>query len=159
MANAVSIPVFTSSLLQVPHVYRMLGKGKKVGILTDGAEYLKAQDNKLLRSCGIDDSIPVVIYGMFESEWKDVWNTQFKGLSGMASQPGEEYNPKKVGDALANMAKKMVSENPDIGAIVLECTEMPIYAAAVRQATGLLVFDSSTQVRYVYHAIVKRKYY
>lgn len=168
LVNSVNIPVFTSSLLQVPHVHRMLGKNKKVGILTDSSEYLKAQDNSLLRSCGIDESIPVVIYGMFESEWKGVWNTQFKGLSGMAQfqelsgialKPGAEYNPKKVGNALANLARKMVSENPDIGAIVLECTEMPIYAAAVRQATGLLVFDSSTQVRYIYHAIVKREYY
>ena len=48
----------------------------------------------------------------------------------------------------------MVSENPDIGAIVLECTEMPLYAKAIREATGLLVFDSVSLVEYVHTATV-----
>jgi len=34
LADAVNIPVFTSSLLQVPMAIRMIGNGKKVGILT-----------------------------------------------------------------------------------------------------------------------------
>ena len=34
LSNSVSVPVFTSSLLQVPMVYRMLGKGYLVGIIT-----------------------------------------------------------------------------------------------------------------------------
>ena len=53
----------------------------------------------------------------------------------------------------------MIADNPDIGALVLECTEMPLYAHAIRQATGLLVFDSVALVRFVYDAIVKQKYY
>lgn len=160
LTNAVNIPVFTSSLLQVPHIHKMLRKDKKVGILIHSSEVAKAQNYRLLRSCGIDESIPVVIYGMAESEWADVWNTQFHGLNGETTEEyDQEYDPKKVGDVLASNAKKMVSENPDIGAIVLECTEMPLYAAAVRKATGLLVFDSSTQIIYVYNAIVKKTYY
>jgi hypothetical protein len=156
LSNSVDIPVFTSSLLQVPHVYSMLRKDKKVGILIHSADFAKKHNNRLLRSCGIDESIPVVVYGMAESEWADVWETQFSGMMG---EPTKEYDPKKVGEALASNAKKMIAENPDIGAIVLECTEMPLYAAAVSEATSKLVFDSSTQVKYVYDAIRKKKYY
>ena len=49
----------------------------------------------------------------------------------------------------------MVTDNPEIGALVLECIEMPLYADTVREATGLLVFDSASLVRYVHDAIVK----
>lgn len=151
LANAVDIPVFTSSLMQVPFIARSLGKGKKVGILIAVAQRARAQNFKMLRSCGIDESIPIVLRGMDESEDVDVWHTQF--------QPGSGYDPKKVEEVIVKEAKKMVSENPDIGAINLECTEMPLYAAAVREATGLMVFDSSTMVRYIYNAIVKKHYF
>jgi len=158
LADAVNVPVFTSSLLLVPLIHRMLGKNKKVGILVSSAKYARAQNYRLLRSCGIDESIPYVLYGMDESEYVDVWNSQFRGLSPEYSDV-MEYDPKKVEQAVALTAKKMVSEHPDIGAIVLECTEMPLYAAAVREATGLPVFDSTTLVRFVYYSIVKKRYF
>jgi len=151
LANAVDVPVFTSSLIQVPLVSRMIGKKKKVGIIVASEEWAKAQKYRLLRSCGIDESIPIVLRGMEESKYGDIWRTQFK--------LGSEYNPKKVEKIMVAVAKEMISENPDIGAFVLECTEMPLYAAAIREATGLLVFDSTTLVRYVYNAIVKKRYF
>ena len=41
----------------------------------------------------------------------------------------------------------LVARHPDIAAIVLECTNMPPYADAVRAATGLPVHDITTLVR------------
>ena len=38
-------------------------------------------------------------------------------------------------------ARDLVARHPEVGAIVLECTNMPPYAAAVQQATGLPVYD------------------
>ena len=150
LSNAVDIPVFTSSLMQVPFVSRSIKKGKKVGILIASAQRGRDQNNKLLRSCGIDESIPYVMKGMDESEDVETWRSQFIKGSG--------YDPKKVESLIVKEAKKMVAENP-IGAIVLECTEMPLYAAAIQEATGLLTFDSSTLVKYVYNACVKKHYF
>ena len=50
-------------------------------------------------------------------------------------------------------ARSLVAAHPDVGAIVLECTNMPPYAAAVRAATGLPVFDSVTLVRWLHGAV------
>lgn len=154
LAGAVNIPVFASSLLQVPMVYRMIKKGQKVGVLTASERSLRSRDNRALRACGIDDSIPIALYGM-EEYYRDEHMSQFAYL---AHRPASDYDPQRVERALVSLAQRMIAENSDVGAIVLECTEMPLYAAAVREATGLLVFDSTTLVRYVYHAIVKKHY-
>jgi Asp/Glu/hydantoin racemase len=151
LANAVNIPVFTSNLMQVPFVSRMIGKKKKVGILTVSESRARSHNCRILRSCGIDESIPIAIRGMEESEYADVWRTQ--------THPDTGYDPKKVETIMVAVAKKLISENRDVGAIVLECTEMPLYAAAIREATGLLVFDSSSLVKFVYNAIVKKHYF
>jgi Asp/Glu/hydantoin racemase len=149
LANAVDTPVFTSSLMQVPFVSRSLKKGKKVGILVARANPAIANNYQMLKACGIDDSIPFVLRGMYESVDAEIWES--------LARP--DFDPKKVEAVVVSEAKKMVLESPEIGAIVLECTEMPLFAAAVREATGLLVFDSSTMIRYIYHAIVKKNYF
>ena len=59
MASAVSVPVFTSSLMQVPLVYAMLKPDQKVGIITISAESLNQHH---LTAIGID-KIPHVIVG------------------------------------------------------------------------------------------------
>ncbi len=164
LANAVGIPVFSSSLLIVPLALRMIGKGKKVGILTDTSAYLLRDNCKVLRGCGIDVASPrIVIKGMMQSDYRDIWVTQYYGEQkeefkdywkmGPIEEIGE-FNFQKVEQAIVSVAEKMVSENPDIGAIVLECTEMPLYAEAIREGTGLLVFDSVSLVKYIHAATV-----
>jgi hypothetical protein len=59
MAEAVNIPVFTSSLMQVPLVYAMLKPTQKVGIITINAESLTRRH---LSSVGVD-KVPHVIVG------------------------------------------------------------------------------------------------
>jgi hypothetical protein len=50
-------------------------------------------------------------------------------------------------------ARRLVRRYPDVGAIVLECTNMPPYADAVRRVTGRPVFDVVTLVDYVYAVV------
>jgi Asp/Glu/hydantoin racemase len=51
-----------------------------------------------------------------------------------------------------------VERHPEVGAIVLECTNMPPYAAPIREATGLPVFDITTLIRLVHAALVPPVY-
>ena len=44
-----------------------------------------------------------------------------------------------------------MTRHPDVGAIVLECTNMPPYAAALRRQVGLPVYDIYSMVNY-FHA-------
>ena len=47
--------------------------------------------------------------------------------------------------------KALVARHPDVGAIVLECTNMPPYAAALQAATGLPVYDIYSMISW-FHA-------
>jgi hypothetical protein len=60
MAAAVSVPVFTSSLLQIPLVARMLRADQKVGVMTIDARHLTAAH---LRAVGVED-MPLIIAGL-----------------------------------------------------------------------------------------------
>lgn len=158
LTEAVDIPVFTSNLLQVPFVSRIIGKKKKVGILTASSEMILQENKKTLRQCGIDETIPIAVKGMEESDYVEIWRTQYC-LDPEKEIDKNQYDPAKVEKAMVKATEELISEYHDVGALVLECTEMPIYSKAIREATGLLVFDSTDLVRYTHSAIVKNKYY
>ncbi|UCC52442.1 MAG: hypothetical protein JSV68_00460, partial [Anaerolineaceae bacterium] len=65
LADAVDVPVFASSLIQVPLVYQMLSKGQKVGIITADSTCLTQEH---LRGVGITEEIPVYILGIESTE-------------------------------------------------------------------------------------------
>ena len=52
--------------------------------------------------------------------------------------------------------KGLVARHPDIGAIVLECTNMPPYAAALQEAIGLPVYDIYSMITW-FHAGLRPK--
>ena len=145
IASAVDVPVFLSSLLQIPFISRMISVGKKVGILTANSESL---DAALLEKVGVDDSIPIYIKGM---ESKENWYKSIIAVEGT-------LNPDKMEEELVSAAKEMVEEDPAIRAILLECTDMPPYGAAVQEAVNLPVFDFVTMINYVYLAVVKQRF-
>jgi Asp/Glu/hydantoin racemase len=56
------------------------------------------------------------------------------------------------------IASGFVQANPDIGALLLECSDLPPFAADIQEATGIPVFDFITFVNAVYQAVVQRRY-
>ena len=128
IARAVSVPVVTSSLILVPLVYRMLAGNKRVGILTDAGSRNIAERHFNAVGWSSKD-IPIAIKG-FKAKW--------------------DLIPTKD---LVKLAKELIQENPDIGAIVLECSVIPPHARAIQKATGLPVFDITTAIKLVHAAV------
>jgi hypothetical protein len=139
LAGAVAVPVFTSSLLLVPLVHRLLPPGRRVGIMTVNAAGLTAEH---FAAAGIGD-IPIAVAGLeTEKEFTRVLLGNEMVLDVDVAR--EEH---------ARVARRLVEEHPDVGAIVLECTNMPPYAADIRRATGLAVFDIVSLVTMVHTAL------
>ena len=57
-----------------------------------------------------------------------------------------ELDADEARQATVAAALRLVERHPEVGAIVLECTNMPPYAAAVRAATGRPVHDITTLI-------------
>jgi hypothetical protein len=56
-------------------------------------------------------------------------------------------------------AAELVEEHPEIGAILLECSDMPPYASDVQQAVNLPVYDFITLIKWVHSAVAQKPYY
>ena len=140
LAASVRVPVFTSSLMLVPIVQRMLSPGRCVGIMTVDATALDARH---LTGAGVPPDMNVVVAGLeTEREFTRVL------LGDLTKLDVETARSEHVA-----VARRLVAAHPEIGAIVLECTNMPPYRLAVQEATGLPVFDVTTLVRMVRDAV------
>jgi Asp/Glu/hydantoin racemase len=140
LAAAVSVPVFASSLLLVPMVHRMLPPGKAVGILTVDATSLTPDD---FESVGVTSEIPVAVAGLeTEQEFTRVL------LGNQLVLDVEAARREHI-----RVAQRLCAEHPEIGALVLECTNMPPYRADLQAATGLPVFDIVHLVQMVHTAL------
>lgn len=126
LARECEVPVAASSLLQVPWVERLLPPGRRVGVVTVEADSLTPRH---LECAGARPDTPVE-----------------------GTEDGAELTRVLLGDELeldvdraredvVTAARRLVERNRDVGAIVLECTNMPPYAADVSRATGLPVYD------------------
>lgn len=140
VAASVSIPVFTSSLMLVPLVHRMLPPGKAVGIMTVDASSLRPEH---LAGAGITKDIRAVVAGM-ETE---------KEFTRVLLDDQLELDVDAAREEHLTVARRLIEAHPEIGAIVLECTNMPPYRAGLQAVTGLPVFDITTLVRMVHDAV------
>lgn len=136
LAGALPVPVLTSALLQLPLVAATLPRGLRAGVVTYSERDL---DGDALAAAGAAPDTPVAGVGD-ESYFA---RTIRHGSTSLDRQRMEE-------DTVA-AARRLVAAHARIGAIVLECANMPPYRDAVARATGLPVFDAA-QLAAWFHA-------
>lgn len=140
LADALNVPVFTSSLLQVPFVHRTLGKGRAIAVLTAKKTALREEH---FRAVGITPDMPVKTFGLDECpEWNKIFIA-----------PDDDVDLAVIREEVVGTALRSVEKNPTIGAFVLECTDLPPFAQAIREATGRPVFDFITLTDHVNQAL------
>lgn len=126
LARHVGVPVATSSLMQVPSVQALLPPEKRVGIITISAKNLTPEH---LKAAGVDPATPVV-----------------------GTDDGREFSRAILGDEMEldvsaaeldiiDAGDTLKTRHPDLGAVVLECTNMAPYARALSEHLGMPVFD------------------
>ena len=143
IAAHVGVPVATSSLMQIPLIERVMPPGKRVGVLTVSAANLTAEH---LLAAGADPATPVV--GTDNgSEFTRVMINDEERLDVAAA----EHDILAAGDTL-------VTTHSDVGAILLECTNMVPYARALSERLRLPVFSIYTFVSWFQAGLVPRDF-
>jgi len=126
LAEAVGVPVATSSLMQVPMVQGLLSSGQRVGILTISKASLTPEH---LKASGIPMDTPIV--GTDEGR-------EFSRAI-LDDEPTLDVDLAR--DDLIDAGTRLIKDFPKTGAIVLECTNMVPYAADLRQTLGLPIYS------------------
>ena len=126
-----------SSLCMAPTITCAYAKHERIAIFTANGESLHPMRQLLWDECGVDpEDKRFVIVGC-----QDVPGFETVAL-------GERVNVQECMSHIVKLAQDVVAEHAEtdspIRAIVFECTELPPYSDAVREATGLPVFDSIT---------------
>jgi len=144
LAEAVQVPVATSSLMQVPWVQATLPPGKRVGVITVSKQSLTPAH---LDAAGVPRDIPCVGTESGREFFRVLIRADHQDMDiDLATQD------------ILDAGRALVAQHPDVGAIVLECTNMPPYAAALRDALGLPVYDIYSMITWFHAGIRPRRF-
>lgn len=138
-------PVFLSSLLQIPFALSIIGKESKVGVLTADSRGL---DEVLLAAVGVDNADRIVIQGLEDQP-------QFYRF---AIEETGTLDSEMVAAEVVAAGRHLVARDDRIKVLLLECSLLPPYAAALQAAVQMPVFDYITMINYVFSAVVQRPY-
>lgn len=153
VAAVLDIPVFLSSLLQVPLAQQAIGSNQIVGILMAEINHLQEQH---LTSVGIRLGTNYVVAGAMDErrcpEFNHLWT------NGLRTDPPAAIYEKAEKEFLA-VAVEFFHRYPNMGAMVLECTGFPPFARALQREIDIPIFSYGTLLDYAYSVVVHRDYY
>ena len=144
LAASVNVPVATSSLMQVPWVQATLPPGKRVGIVTVSKGSLTPAH---LAAAGVPLDAPL--------EGTEDGREFFRVL---IKAEKHDMDIALAEQDILDAGRRLLARHPDVGAIVLECTNMPPYAAALREELGLPVYDIYTLVSWFHGGLRPRRF-
>ena len=144
LAAAVGVPVATSSLMQVPWVQATLPPGRRVGLLTVSGSTLTPAH---LRAAGVPVDCPRIGTEGGREFFRVIIAQEKPDLDVAAAEQD-----------LVEAGRALVARHPEVAAIVLECTNMPPYAAALRAALDLPVFDITTMIGWFHAGLRPRSF-
>ena len=137
LSREIGVPVASSALEQSRQINDSLPPGQTLGILTISAASLTGAH---LKAAGVPEDAP--IGGLDGTGFAQ----SILGNKTTLDVAGAEQD--MVAAALA-----LVHRNPRIGALLLECTNMPPYASAVSRATGRPVYSIYTYLNWFHQSL------
>lgn len=153
IAASVSVPVFMSSLLQIPLAQQLIGPERVVGVLVAHECYLTEHH---LESVGVRLGSNYVIGDALSNgrcaEFNHLWTDHLRTDPPMADYAQAERE-------FVGVATEFYRQHPNMGALVLECTGFQPFARALQREIDLPIFSWGTLLDYAYSVVVHRDYY
>lgn len=144
IANTLDIPVAMTSFIMVPWIETLIKDNQKIGVLTANGV---AVTPNLLKQSNIKNPDRLIIKDLRnEPEFSCIM--EYRG----------HFDNKVVEQEVVNKAIELIESENDIGAILLECTDMPPYAQAVQAQTQLPVFDYITMIKFLKNSVTQPIY-
>lgn len=153
ISACVTVPVFMSSLLQVPLAQQVVGIDQVVGILMANESALTERH---LSGAGITLGGNYVVGGAMDNgacpEFDHIWTPGLR-----VDPPAIDY--RKAERELIAAAVDFFRRHENMGAMVLECTGFPPFARALQREIEIPIFSWGTLLDYAYSVVVHRDFY
>ena len=120
------VPVISSSLCQIPLVQATLPAGKRVGVITIDSRQLTAA-----HFVGVGAPTDLPIEGVEDG----------RELARVIQNDLESLDVRQAEADVIDAGRRLLAKAPEVGAIVLECTNMAPYAQTLASTLGLPVYD------------------
>jgi hypothetical protein len=143
LAARCAVPFAASSLLQVPAVQATLPRGQRVGVITFSAERLTPAH---LEGAGAEADTPLV--GLDEDS----------AFSRMILEGHASIDIEQAEQDVVRAGRRLLQQHPEVGAIVIECTNLPPYSAALHEAVGLPVHDAVSFTHWFHAGLAPRRF-
>lgn len=140
---SVRVPVILSSLAQLPLISLSLRADQKIAVLVAD---INGADQKLLDNVNADDHNVIFVDVGSLPEFHAIRYGQTVLDNGALTK------------ALMQKAQSVVANHPEVGAILLECSDLPPYAAAIQAATKRPVFDFITLINWLHQSVCQKPY-
>ena len=79
-------------------------------------------------------------------------------MSAIVQSDRGSFDNEALKKELVDGARELVANNPDVGAILLECSDMPPYSCDVQKAVNLPVFDFVTLIKWAHNSVTQKPY-
>lgn len=153
LAAETDLPVFISSMLQVPWAQQIIRPDQTVGLLvshTDAvtpahlaAVGIQPDSNFVLRGARNDGKCPA-----FDHLW----------VKALRDDP-PRVSFAEAEEQFVAVALEFVQDVPNIGALVIECTGFPPFARAIQRSIDIPVLSFTTLMDFAYSVVVHRDFY
>lgn len=144
VAAALDIPVALSPLVMIPWIQTMIKPNQKIGVLTANAGALTPA---LFKSCGVENTDRLIIRDLYhEPEFSCILT--YRGY----------FNNNGVRDEVVGKAMEIMNEDDEIGAFLLECSDLPPYSYAIQAATQRPVFDFISMIKFMKMSVTQKPY-
>jgi len=128
-----NLPVFMSALCVLPAVTCAFSRHEQILIMTANGETLKPMRDLIRDECGVDTQA---------TRYHIIGCQDVRGFEAVATGGKVDYDLTVPG--IVDLAVRSLRKFPKSRAFLLECTELPQFADAIRYATGLPVYDAIT---------------
>ena len=143
IAAALDVPVFLSPLMLVPLILAGLAPDRRIGIVAGSAALI---DQRLFDACGVADPTRLAMAPMADcSEFANMVAGRPLDVALLRAQLGE-------------VVDQLVRREPALGAILLQCSDLPPFAADLQAVTGLPIFDMTRMIAWVAGAVAYQPY-
>lgn len=141
--SSISVPVILSSLAQLPLISLSLRANQKIAVLVAD---INGADEHLLANVNADDH-----------------NVIFVDIGSLPEFHAIRYGEPSLDNgaltrALVKKAQDVVNKHPEVGAVLLECSDLPPYAAAIQAAVQRPVFDFITLINWLHQSVCQKPY-